>query len=264
MFNKFVLFPHNLGQLKNGVQNTPKIMKQFLNKDNSYYEVIDTNNMFYNLNKLYKINNSITGKRINIGGDHSMSIATVAHTSNKYFNSKVIWVDAHADINTYNSSKTKNYHGMPLSFLTGMSKNKKINYISNFVPFRNILYFGVRDLDPFEEAVIKNKKIKIITMNDIKEDYNRCIGKVLDFIKDDYVHLSFDVDSLDPLMMPSTGTKVINGLMLDEAKYLNDILLERTMLYNVDITELNLEIGSVSDRVRSLNNTFYIFKNYFE
>ena len=66
MFNKFVLFPHNLGQLKNGGQNTPNIMKHFLNKDNSFYEVIDTNNMFYNLNKLYKINNSITGKRINI------------------------------------------------------------------------------------------------------------------------------------------------------------------------------------------------------
>lgn len=264
MFNKFILFPHNLGQLKNGVQKTPNVIKNFLNKDHIFYEVVNTDNIFNNLNKLYKINNSINGKRINIGGDHSMSIATIAHTNNKFFNSKIIWVDAHADINTYNSSKTKNYHGMPLSFLTGMSRNKKINYINNYVPFRNILYFGVRDLDPFEEAVIKNKKIKVITMNDIKEDYNRCIGKVLEFIKDDFVHLSFDVDSLDPLLIPCTGTAVKDGLMLEEAKYLNDILLERTKVYNVDITELNLEIGNTDNKIKSLSNTFFIFKNYFE
>jgi arginase len=263
MFNKFVFFPNNLGQLKKGVETTPKIMKYFLKNNHTFYELSDTQDLIINLNSLYKVNNSFEGKRINIGGDHSMSIATVAHSNNKYSNVKVIWVDAHADINTYASSLTKNYHGMPLSFLTGMVKDDRFPFIQNYLPFNNILYFGLRDLDHFEKFALTKYKIKAITMEDIIKDYNRCLGLVLDFIKDDYVHLSFDVDSMDPNVIPSTGTPVDKGLHLEEGKCLLDTLINKTKICNVDITELNLEIGSTNDRIKSLNNTFHLFDNYF-
>ena len=74
---------------------------------------------------------STSGKIINIGGDHSMSIATIASTLNKYPNTKVIYFDAHADLNTYKSSKSKHYHGMPLSFITGIDHHKKFSFIKN-------------------------------------------------------------------------------------------------------------------------------------
>ena len=264
MFNRIIYFPHKLGQMKNGVDLSPMIMKHFFSKEYSSYELEDTGNMFHNLEVLFTANDVLQGKRINIGGDHSMSIATVAHTFNKFPKSKVIWVDAHADINTYHSSISKNYHGMPLSFLTGLCRSDMLPFIKNHVPFENILYFGVRDLDSFEKFIIKERNIDIITMEDINKDFNRSIGRVLDFVKDDTLHLSFDVDSMDPRVIPSTGTPVKGGLSLEEGKSLLDVLLNKSNIYNVDIAELNLDIGNTKDKIKSLHNTFSLFENYFE
>lgn len=264
MFNRIIYFPHKLGQLKDGVNKSPLIMKYFFSKEYLSYELEDTGNMFHNLEILYNANNNLEGRRINIGGDHSMSIATVAHTFNTNPNSKIIWVDAHADINTYHSSISKNYHGMPLGFLTGLCKDQNFNFIKNYVPFENILYFGVRDLDSFERFIIRRNNIEVITMDDINNDFNRSIGRVLDFVKDDNLHLSFDVDSMDPKVIPSTGTPVKCGLSLEEGKSLLDILLKKSNVYNVDITELNLDIGNTKDKIKSLHNTFSLFENYFE
>ena len=264
MFNRIIYFPHKLGQLKDGVDKTPLIMKNFFWKDCASFELEDSNDLFCNLHNLYKVNQSFKGKRVNIGGDHSMSIATVAHTLNNFPKSKVIWIDAHADINTYHSSISKNYHGMPLGFLTGLSKSDNFEYVKNYVPFENILYFGVRKLDSFEKFIIERHNIDVITMEDINTDFNRSIGRALDFVRDDKLHLSFDVDSIDPKFIPSTGTPVKGGLSLEEGKSLLDVLLNRSDIYNVDITELNLDIGNTKDKVKSLHNTFCLFENYFE
>lgn len=264
MFNRIIYFPHKLGQRKNGVELAPLIMKHFFNKELASFELEDSNDLFCNLQNLYKVNQSFKGKRVNIGGDHSMSIATVAHTFNNFPKSKILWVDAHADINTYHSSISKNYHGMPLGFLTGLCKSDNFENIKNYVPFENILYFGVRDLDSFEKFIIRELNIDVVTMEDINKDFNRCIGRVLDFVKDDNLHLSFDVDSMDPTVIPSTGTPVKGGLSLEEGKSLLDVLLKKSDIYNVDITELNLNIGNTKDKVKSLHNTFSLFENYFE
>ena len=109
-----IYFPHKLGQLKNGVQYTPIYLKKIVT--NRYIDVkcnnSCTNKDFHlknNLENLYEINSKISSLKINIGGDHSMSIATVANSLNIYKdNLKVLWFDAHADINTYESSLTKN------------------------------------------------------------------------------------------------------------------------------------------------------------
>ena len=83
-----------------------------------------------NLEILYQTNKSISGKRINIGGDHSMAIASVADSLQKYNDLKVIWIDAHPDINTRKSSSTQNYHGMPLAFLSGLDVYPELDYLS--------------------------------------------------------------------------------------------------------------------------------------
>ena len=262
MFNRIICVPHKLGQNKIGVDKTPIILKYFFSKNNTFFKLENTNNFYYNLKHLYQINNSFNEPRINIGGDHSMSIATVANTINRFPNTKIIWIDAHADINTFESSKSKNYHGMPLGFLTGLCKDNNFNYIKNLVPFRNIIFVGVRELDNFENYIIKKENINIITIDDIQTNYNRSLGRILDFVRDDNIHLSFDVDVMDPNIIPSTGTPVPNGLELNEAKCLLDALLVKNNLFNIDITELNLELGTTKDKIKSLNNTMYLFENY--
>ena len=99
-------------------------------------------------------------------------------------------------------------------------------------------------------------------MEDINKDFNRSIGRVLDFVNDN-LHLSFDVDSMDPTVIPSTGIPVKGGSSL-EGKLLLDVLLNRSNIYNIDIAELNLDIGNTKDKIKSLNNTFSLFENYFE
>jgi arginase len=198
---------------------------------------------------------------VNIGGDHSMSIATVADSLNKYPALKVLWFDAHADINTRSSSLSNNYHGMPLSFLTGLDYHKKFNFIKAKLAMNRIMYVGLRDLDYYEDKIIKNYNINRISVDDIRFRNTKSINKILNFVGDNPIHLSFDVDVMDPSVIYSTGTSVDNGLYFDETKYILDKLKNKKIV-NMDITELNLDIGNNDERFMSLNNTLKLFENY--
>ena len=271
-FNKIkniIFFPSGLGQKKPGLENTPSIIRDcIINKSknkkiklpNMYWiDCERSNNIYSNLNTLYHVNQQINGKRINIGGDHSMSIATVASSLNNYPNLKLIWIDAHADINTSYSSPSNNMHGMPLSYLSNLDEDDNFDFIYNHINLKNILYIGVRDLDKFEKEVYNHSNY--ITGTTI--DYS-FLKKVSDFIKDDPIHISFDVDSIDPIYIPSTGTKVKNGLSVQKAKMLLDFLYKykKNQIVNIDLCELNLSIGSIEDSKLSLNNTLHLFSKY--
>ena len=127
---RLIYFPHRLGQTKFGVEKTPDYFKRMTL--NPFVDVQCSNNLRFkqenlikNLRNLYTVNSRIGGEKINIGGDHSMAIATVADSLNrvKQNDLKLLWFDAHPDINTYNASETKNYHGMPLAYLSGLCTN---------------------------------------------------------------------------------------------------------------------------------------------
>ncbi len=252
MQNKIIFCSNSLGQKLNGVGKNYYYLKNIINNKYKKYNVQCSGNLFTNLSNIYKMNEKINGKRINIGGDHSISIPTVAHSLNKFKNTKVIWIDAHPDINTYNESLTKNYHGMPLSFLTGIDKNQKFNFINKLLNFENLLYIGIRDIDKFEKQVIKNNNINVISVDNVNNDVYNSIDKINNFIGNDPVHLSFDVDCLDPLILQSTGTKVNDGLYLEETIEIIKIINQKNLI-NTDITELNLDIGSVDDKLNSLS-----------
>lgn len=251
---KYILFPHKLGQLKNGVNKTPNIIKSYLLKKNSntqiIYDVPCSGNMYKNLQNLYYINESCKGPRINIGGDHSMSIATIAHSLSKFKNLKVVWIDAHADINTTYTSKTNNYHGMPLGFLTGLDFNDNFRFLKNKLNFNNILYVGLRDLDDHEKKIIETCNIQCITSEDINNNFKLAKGKVNKFLYGHRFHVSLDVDSVDPLFIPSTGTPVKNGIMISQICDLIQDLKKNKNMINMDICELNLELGSEDDKKR--------------
>lgn len=245
-----------LGQLKHGVDLSPILLKDFMKLQNTT-SVKCNYSLETNLHRLYKKNVRTFGKRINIGGDHSMSLATVAYTLNKYPDSKVVWFDAHPDINTSFSSKTQNIHGMPLGFLTGLDYYEGFSFIENLLPFQNLLYVGLRDIDRYEQNILNTCNIEQITSEEVNKNPAKVINTIKDFIDDNTFHLSFDVDCMDPSIMSSTGTPVENGILLKPMKKVLRNIMNNDKMVNMDITELNLELG---DNHSSLNNFLHLFK----
>ena len=263
MFKNAILFPHRAGQQIKGVERTPFFLKGILQPHiNQINTNVSLNNDLYtNLYNLYQKNVFVNGPRVNIGGDHSMSIATLADSIRRYNDLKVIWMDAHCDINTYEKSKTKNYHGMPLSILTGLEKKTPLNFINQTIDFKNILYIGIRDIDPFEREILEKYNIENISVEQIHNNTQDSIKKINSFVSNNPIHFSFDVDVLDPYIIPSTGTPVENGLQLDKCKIIIDKLLRKNII-SLDITELNIDIGNVEEKTKSVVNLTHLFKNY--
>ena len=259
-----ILSPSCAGQLKKGVEKFPNFIKKYIKPN---FNVIDSNiinkdDLFINSRNIYEKCNSVD-KFICIGGDHSVTIGSGAASLNKYPNVKFIWIDAHADINTFNSSTTKNYHGMPLSFLTGLDKNSKFTFIKKLLNYKNIYYIGLRDIDAFEWKIINDYKIKYSLTNDINLNIVNEYNNISKFIDNSPVHISFDVDSIDEYYISSTGTIVKNGLELKQTKYLLDSLLKKENVVGMDIVEMNMEINKHHSN-QSLNNFLSLFPNIFD
>ena len=266
MFRQIIMNRNSFGQKKRGVKYGGELIKSCikLNIKNSdihktkYYDLVCEGNIIRNLKSIYNANNMIKGKRINIGGDHSSSIGTGAYTLNNYNRPKFIWLDAHADINDYKNSLTKNYHGMPLNYLTGLSKLNNIDFIKQKLKFENLLYIGIRDVDDYEKKIIKKHKINVITIDDIKNKKEESLKKINEFVDNSPLHLSFDVDVLDPKYMKSTGTPVKGGLDIDSV--ISIINEKKENIVNLDICEYNEELGSKKERMESLENLNEIIK----
>ena len=249
---------------KPGVANTPHIIKNILHPSrNIFFNIPCKKNLYSNLDHLYKINNSIPTPKINIGGDHSMALGTVVSSLCRYPNMKLIWIDAHPDINTYEKSASGNFHGMPLSFLTNLENQKKFPFIQNYLPFKNILYIGIRDIDPFEKEIIEKYNINLLTVSEIQNSLSSSLKKITSFIDNSPIHISLDVDGLDPSIIPCTGTPVKGGFNLSEILDIISIL-KRENIINMDFAELNLELGNQSEKIKSLDNSLTILNEFVQ
>jgi len=103
---------------------------------------------------------------LTLGGDHSVSSSSVLASLHKWNNLKCIWIDAHPDIHTYGSSVSGNSHGMPLSIATGLEKKHWASRMSlPYLPFDNLVYVGIRDIDDWEAEIIEKHKIKHYTVS---------------------------------------------------------------------------------------------------
>ena len=241
-----------LGQQKKGVQFGGDIILQSL-KIKIFNNLNITKHLDYK--KGYNLVNKNLKKKlfnINFGGDHSIAVSTIQPMLNYYKKDLlVIWIDAHADINTYNSSTTKNKHGMPLSALTGQMENwypvKQNNYT---LPYNNLIYIGIRDLDSYEEKIINENNI--VSFPTCCGKYNKHIINTIQQHPAKYIHISCDIDSMDPSIMPSTGTPVINGLSVTNV--CNIIKLCKPRLVSFDLVEFNPFIGSITDVQKTLSN----------
>ena len=262
MFKHAILSSHSLGQKIKGVNKSPNILSKYLKNDILKINSQCGDHLFKNLSNIYTTNMEIKNKPIvNIGGDHSISIATGASSLNKNKNTKFLWFDAHADINTYKESKTKNHHGMVLAYLSGACKDQKMNFIKNHLNLNNLMYIGLRETDPYEQNIIKDNNINVIRSRECNNHTDTVINKIKDFVGKDDVHVSFDVDILDPHIMKSTGTPVTFGTNISSTRIIMNIILSDLNVTNLDICELNLDIGDKNSKQRSLDAVLEIFKN---
>jgi arginase len=182
---------------------------------------------------------------LSIGGDHYTSFGTILASLKKYKNQfSLLWLDAHTDIHSFESSPSKNMHGMVVRML--MTHN--YTNIPRLIP-NQILYVGVRNIDSPELKFIKANKIKMISLQDFHEKHMESYKMIQMFVKNKPVHISLDVDVLDPILMPSTGTPEENGMKLTELlRLIDQVRQTASNHYATDIMEYNPKIGTIEER----------------
>ncbi len=183
-----------------------------------------------------------------IGGDHSIAMGTISGTSAFYRKKNqsigLIWVDAHADMNTPASSPTGNLHGMPLSTLLGKGITQLVElggFAGKLRP-ENVALVGIRTLDHEEKRICRESGIRYFTMREIDERGMAAIMKEALAVATKGtagIHLSFDVDGIDPLYAPGVSTPVTGGLSYREAHLALEMIADTGMLTSMEFVELN-------------------------
>jgi len=186
---------------------------------------------------------------ITVGGDHSIAFGTLAGVVRARPDTGIIWVDAHADINTPDISPSGNCHGMPLSALMGVydySIHPGWEWLEERIHPSSIVFIGLRDIDPMEKKLLRAMHAHVFDRHEILRlgmpEVMRRAMAILNPSGDRPLHLSLDVDGLDPSCMPSTGTLADCGIQKGEALYLVETLAETGCLCSMDLAEFNPRI----------------------
>ena len=203
---------------------------------------------------------------LNVGGDHSLGVASLLGMLRAYPSLCVVWVDAHGDCNTPESSLSKNYHGMPAAHALGWFSRKApgfgwVDELTKLAENR-LAYIGLRDLDPAEKRLLRQSKVAAYSMSDVDR---LGIAGVMDRVLKGFVeshelvrqsigcgttaphstpplHLTFDIDAIDPEVAPGTGTRARGGLTYRESHYICEALAATGRLVGMDIVEINPEL----------------------
>jgi arginase len=184
---------------------------------------------------------------VSIGGDHSLAAGSVAGSARALREQQgdlgLLWVDAHADMNTPETSPSGNVHGMPLAACLGWGPAELVAIAGGAsVRPENVALIGIRDLDGRERERVRRSGVLAYTMSDIDR---RGMGAILDEVLGAFatrtrgLHLSIDMDGLDPEIVPGVGTPVLGGLSYREAHLLCEMVAESGRLASLDLVELN-------------------------
>lgn len=179
-----------------------------------------------------------------LGGDHSIAIGTLAGLSEHYSNLGVIWYDAHGDINTPETSPSGNIHGMPLAVSLGYGHDKLLEIFKDHPKINpeNVVLIGTRDLDEGEKQLLKELNVKVYTMHEIdRKGMPQVVQETLEYLNDrtDGVHLSFDLDGINPTEAPGVGTPVIGGMTYRESHLALEMFAEADIITSAEFVEVN-------------------------
>jgi len=187
-------------------------------------------------------------KPIVLGGDHSIGMGTITGVSRFTKDSGealgLIWIDAHADMNTPDSTHTGNIHGMPLSVLLGRGYPELVG-LGGFSPkvrAQNVALIGIRTLDSDEKELCRKSGVRYFTMREIDERgmhavMKEAIGVVTNGTTG--FHLSFDLDGIDPIYAPGVSTPVTGGISYREAHLILEMMADTKKLLSMEFVELN-------------------------
>ncbi len=225
------------------VENIPEEEKYKSHPNMKYLKPI----VEVNKNLAHQVYSALTSNSfpLIIGGDHSLGLGSISGASKYYDNLAVIWVDAHGDINTPETTISGNVHGMPLAAAMGVGFNEltDLYYKGMKIKPENVFIIGARDLDEGEKALIKSNNLNVYSTEDVsKMGMEKILEEVHSKIKNNgiqSIHLSFDIDCLDSALVPGTGTPVKDGMDLEQAKYLLKYLMETNLVKSMDFVELN-------------------------
>jgi arginase len=183
-----------------------------------------------------------------LGGDHSVAIGTIAGMSRRLRRTRkrlgLLWIDAHADMNTPETSPSGNIHGMPLACAIGLGPHK-LTHLFGFAPMvdpRNVALVGVRDVDALEKPHVKKSGVRAFTMRDIDERGMRAVmAEALEIVCAGTAgfHLSLDMDSVDPQHAPGVGTPVRGGFNYREAHLAMEMAGDTHRLLSMEVVEVN-------------------------
>ncbi len=190
-----------------------------------------------------------------LGGDHSIAVGTVAGVSRFFRESNrkigLLWIDAHADMNTPQSSPSGNVHGMPLACCAGIGPDEltRMFGFSPKVDPANIALLGIRDVDPTEAEIVRNAGVRTFTMREIDERGMRAvIGEAIAIATNGTAgfHLSLDMDFVDPQYAPGVGTPVRGGATYREAHLAMEVICDSGKMISMEVVEVNPVIDEVN------------------
>jgi arginase len=183
-----------------------------------------------------------------LGGDHSIAVGSVAGVASYYqkLGQKIgiVWLDAHSDVNTPDSSPSGNIHGMPLAALLGRGA-KELTHIAGFAPKvlpENTVIIGARSVDPGERKLLRELNIRVITMSELDERGMATVMKeAVEIASNDTVgfHVTMDMDFIDPFYAPGVGTPERGGATYRESHLAMEKLADSGKVLSVEITEVN-------------------------
>lgn len=198
---------------------------------------------------------------VTIGGDHSIAVGSISAVSAHFRAEKkslgLVWIDAHGDMNTPETTGSGNVHGMPLAAVLGMGAAAltHIEGKSRKVDPDRVALIGIRDLDQKERETIHESGVHVFTMKDIDErgiaTVMREAIRVASGPEAGPIHVSFDVDGVDPRFAPGVGTAVDGGLTYREAHLAMEMIAETQRVSSVDVVEINpvLDIANRTGRL---------------
>lgn len=179
-----------------------------------------------------------------LGGDHSIALGSITGVARVHRDIGVIWVDAHGDFNTHETTPSGNIHGMILGALAGLG-HPSLTGIGGWSPkinTRSIVIVGARDLDPREQDLLREQQIRVFTMTDIDQcGMSRVMEQAVEVasLASHGIHLSLDMDSLDPREAPGVGTPVRGGLTYREAHLAMEVIAASGHMVSMDAVEVN-------------------------
>lgn len=250
----------DLGVHVDGAKLGPKVILDKLNKkkilleqDKNIIKSQDKNDLRKNLDELNKFNKELyeiikneDNFCLTIGGDHSISIASSLASIKKHDNLGLIWIDSHLDYNTFKTTITGNLHGLPLACLNGLNQELSEFHEGSYFDPRKTVVIGYRAFEENATQEIENIKtmgVTVYTTNDLKEfGIKRIFDEAFKIVgnKTNGLHVSFDLDVIDPLIAPGVSVPEKDGINKNEVKeIINYLNSKKNLLKSFDLVEYN-------------------------